>query len=61
MNKTEILVFILFGTAYEIKTVTCKQRYNISMSDFPVLKSSEQVITGEVEPRHEEVLYFQLY
>ena len=50
MNKTEILVFILFGTAYEIKSVTCKQRYNISMSDFPVLKSSEQVITGEVEP-----------
>ena len=30
MNKIETLVFILFGTAYEIKTVTGKRRYNIS-------------------------------
>ena len=30
MNKTEMLVLFLFGTAYEIKTVTGKRRYNIS-------------------------------
>ena len=30
MNKAKKLVFILFGTAYEIKTVTGKQLYNIS-------------------------------
>ena len=30
MNKSEMPVFILFGTAYEIKTVTGKRRYNTS-------------------------------
>ena len=30
VNKVEMLVFILFATAYEIKTVTGKRRYNIS-------------------------------
>ena len=30
MNKIRNAGFILFGTAYEIKTVTGKQRYNIS-------------------------------
>ena len=30
MNNIEMLVFILFGTAFKIKTVTGKQRYNIS-------------------------------
>ena len=28
MNKTEMLVFVLFDTSYEIKTVTGKRRYN---------------------------------
>ena len=40
MNNTEMLVFILFGTAYEIKTATCKQRYNISCQ---ILGYSSQV------------------
>ena len=43
MNKTEMLVFILFGTAYEIKIVAGKRRYNISCQT----KSSERTITSD--------------
>ena len=46
MNKTEMLVYILVGTAYETKTFTGKRRYNISCQDFGVLTSSEQAITS---------------
>ena len=41
MNKTEMLVFILFGTAYEIKIVAGKRRHNISCQDFALGYSSQ--------------------
>ena len=41
VNKTEMLIFILFGTAYEIKRVTGKRPYNISCQTFGY--SSSQV------------------
>ena len=47
MNKTEILFFILVGTAYKIKTFTGEWRYNISRQDSGVLKSSEQTIISD--------------
>ena len=50
MDKTEMLVFILFGAAYEIKTVTGKQRYNISCQTLRYLRQVNKQSQAKIAP-----------
>ena len=60
MNKTEMLVYILFSTDYQIKTVTGKRRYNISCQTLEyssqVNKQSQAVLSSPVKPHLERRL-----
>ena len=47
MKQNEMLVFILFGTAYEIKTVTGKLRYNISCQTLGYSSQVNEPITSD--------------
>ena len=59
VNKTEMLVFILFGTAYEIKIVTGKRWYNSSCQTLgyssQVNEQSQAILSSPVKrsPRTE--------
>ena len=53
VNKTEMPIFMLFGTAYEIRTVASKHRYNISCQTLgyssQVNKQSQAILSSPIK------------